>query len=111
MDFDEVYFTAITPSATEPIRLSVRQKRRNKKKTSMASRKSEKNTQSRDSSVGALSLKQESPGGDESEPVQASVSGDDNNMSEPGKGYDLAPDGREQGIHRGLSVKTQRLML
>ncbi|WKT52216.1 hypothetical protein QSH57_002730 [Fusarium oxysporum f. sp. vasinfectum] len=29
-------------------------------------------------SVGALSLKQESPGGNESEPVQASVSGDDN---------------------------------
>ncbi|EWY82655.1 hypothetical protein FOYG_14752 [Fusarium oxysporum NRRL 32931] len=34
--------------------------------------------ESRDSSVGALSLKQESPGGNESEPVQASVSGDDN---------------------------------
>ncbi|EWZ30713.1 hypothetical protein FOCG_07854 [Fusarium oxysporum f. sp. radicis-lycopersici 26381] len=34
--------------------------------------------ESLDSSVGALSLKQKSPGGNESEPVQASVSGDDN---------------------------------
>ncbi|EGU85595.1 hypothetical protein FOXB_03884 [Fusarium oxysporum f. sp. conglutinans Fo5176] len=76
MDFDEVNFIAITPSATEPTRLSVRQKRRNKKKTTMASTKSEENAESR--SVGALSLKQESPGGNESEPVQASVSGDDN---------------------------------
>ncbi|EXK36083.1 hypothetical protein FOMG_09273 [Fusarium oxysporum f. sp. melonis 26406] len=46
----------------------------------MASIKSEENAkaESLDSSVGALSLKQESPGGNESEPVQASVSGDDN---------------------------------
>ncbi|KAK2669338.1 hypothetical protein RAB80_014864 [Fusarium oxysporum f. sp. vasinfectum] len=36
--------------------------------------------ESRDSSVGALSLKQESPGGNESEPVQASVSCDDNKL-------------------------------
>ncbi|KAH7194588.1 hypothetical protein DER44DRAFT_903238 [Fusarium oxysporum] len=37
-----------------------------------------KEAESRDSSVEALSLKQESPGGNEYEPVQASVSGDDN---------------------------------
>ncbi|KAI8402344.1 hypothetical protein FOFC_17652 [Fusarium oxysporum] len=78
MDFDEVNFIAITPSATEPTRLSVRQKRRNKKKTTMASTKSEENVKAESRSVGALSLKQESPGGNESEPVQASVSGDDN---------------------------------
>ncbi|EXA36376.1 hypothetical protein FOQG_09072 [Fusarium oxysporum f. sp. raphani 54005] len=48
----------------------------------MASIKSEENAkaESRDSSVGALSLKQESPGGNESEPVQASVSCDDNKL-------------------------------
>ncbi|KAM5521125.1 hypothetical protein FOXYSP1_15015 [Fusarium oxysporum f. sp. phaseoli] len=82
MDFDEVNFIAITPPATESMRLSVRQRRRNKKKTSMASIKSEENAkaESRDSSVGALSLKQESPGGNESEPVQASVSCDDNKL-------------------------------
>ena len=43
MDFDEVNFIAITPPATESMRLSVRQRRRNKKKTSMASIKSEEN--------------------------------------------------------------------
>ncbi|KAK2123946.1 hypothetical protein NOF04DRAFT_1373359 [Fusarium oxysporum II5] len=79
MDFDEANFIAITPSATESMRLSVRQRRRNKKKTSMASIKSEENAnEDKCEAVGALSLKQESPGGNEYEPVQASVSGDDN---------------------------------
>jgi hypothetical protein len=44
IDFDEVYFTAITPSAAEPIRLPVRKKKRkNKKPKCGANIKSEKN--------------------------------------------------------------------
>ncbi|KAG5804299.1 hypothetical protein H9Q74_011234 [Fusarium xylarioides] len=78
LDFDEVFFTGIAPPAVESIQLPVRQKKRKKKKTSMANMKSKENTESPDSSVRALSLKQESPGLNESEPVQAPVSGDDN---------------------------------
>ncbi|KAF5660642.1 hypothetical protein FCIRC_12073 [Fusarium circinatum] len=74
---DEVFFTALAPPAVESIQLPVRQKRRNRKKTSMAKLRSKKNHESPGSSVGARGIKQESPGGNESEPVQAPVSGGD----------------------------------
>ncbi|KAF5550958.1 sdr family [Fusarium mexicanum] len=76
LDFDEVFFTALAPPAVESIQLPFRQKRRNKKKTSMAKMRSKENHESPDSSIGAPSIKEESPGDTESEPVQASVSGD-----------------------------------
>ncbi|KAI1044409.1 hypothetical protein LB505_012904 [Fusarium chuoi] len=78
LDFDEVFFTAIAPQAVEPLQLPVRQKRKNKKKASMAKMRNQENAESPGSSVGGPSLKQESPGCYESEPVRASVSGDDN---------------------------------
>ncbi|KAF5229892.1 hypothetical protein FANTH_14052 [Fusarium anthophilum] len=77
LDFDEVFFTALAPPAVESIQLPVRQKRRNGKKTSMAKLRSKENHESPGSSVGAPSINQESPGGNESEPVQAPVSGGD----------------------------------
>ncbi|KAI1028842.1 hypothetical protein LB503_002060 [Fusarium chuoi] len=43
LDFDEVFFTAIAPPAVEPLQLPVRQKRRNKKKASMAKMRSQGN--------------------------------------------------------------------
>ncbi|KAF5560101.1 sdr family [Fusarium phyllophilum] len=78
LDFDEVFFTRIAPPAVESIQLPVRQKKRNKKKTSMANMKSKESAESPDSSVRALSRKQESSEVNGSEPVQAPVSGDDN---------------------------------
>ncbi|KAF5694018.1 hypothetical protein FDENT_1322 [Fusarium denticulatum] len=73
LDFDEVFFTGIVPPAVQSIQLSVRQKKRNKKKTSMANMRSKKIVESPESSVGAQSSKPESPGGTKPELVQASV--------------------------------------
>ncbi|KAF5582803.1 sdr family [Fusarium pseudocircinatum] len=77
LDFDEVFFTGIAPPAVESIQLSVRQKKRNKKKTSMANIRSKENAESPELSAGAQSRKPESLAGNECEPVKAPVSGDD----------------------------------
>ncbi|KAF5639554.1 sdr family [Fusarium tjaetaba] len=78
LDFDEVFFTGITPPAVQAIQLSVRQKKkRNKKKNQIASTKSAESAEPPDSSVGVPSLKQESSVCNGSEPVQGPVSGHD----------------------------------
>ncbi|KAH7259374.1 uncharacterized protein BKA55DRAFT_639345 [Fusarium redolens] len=78
IDFDEVYFTAITPSAAEPIRLPVRKKKRkNKKPKCGANIKSEKNI-SENIFIGVFTVRQDSPGGNASELVQGSTTDDEN---------------------------------
>ncbi|KAF5597439.1 sdr family [Fusarium pseudoanthophilum] len=79
LDFDEVFFTGITPPAVQSIQLSVRQKKKkkNKKRNSMAGTKSAESAEPPGSIVSAPSLKQESSVSNGSEPVQAPVSGHD----------------------------------